>query len=171
MIDYLAERAKWWPVSPELLASYKFRLHTGKLRDHSQEWRKAGNLHRGRDKPTWIEPDGTLFWLNKNQRRHRNGDKPAVIWNDGTLEWFKNGFRHRDGDRPAVIGSDGSLEWWKNGQWHRTRGPAVIRTIKKKEYWINGKNITAEVNAWLKHRKYKYPFTPEQQVEFALTFC
>jgi hypothetical protein len=69
-----------------------------------------------------------------------------------------------------VIGSDGSLEWWKNGQWHRTTGPAVNRTNKKKEYWINGNNITKEVESWLKTRKYTYPFTPEQQVEFVLTF-
>jgi hypothetical protein len=58
----------------------------------------------------------------------------------------------------------------KNHLWHRTTGPAVIYSNTYHEYWINGVNITEEVKSWLKTRKYKYPFTPEQQVEFTLTF-
>jgi hypothetical protein len=122
MNEYLKERKIYWPVSSELMASY------------------------------------------------RDGDKPARILANGTLAWWKNGQRHRDGDKPARIWADGALEWWKNGLRHRTIGPAVIRANKKKEYWINGVEITSEVKSWLKSRKYKHPFTPEQQVEFTLTF-
>jgi hypothetical protein len=145
MNDYLKERDKWWPVSPELMASYKDGSHTEKY------------------------SDGTLDW-SKNGKWHRDGDKPAVIYRNGTLVWCKNSVYHRDGDKPAWIGADGVLEWWKNGIQHRTTGPAIIRANKKREYWINGVNITKEVNSWLKTRKYKYPFTQEQQVEFTLTF-
>jgi hypothetical protein len=144
MNDYLKEQDLWWPVSDELMASYKDGSHT----------------------ETTI---GTLVWY-KNGHWHRDGDKPAVIYRNGTLVWYKNGDRHRDGDKPAFIGSKGTLEWYKNGLLHRTTGPAIIRSNNKKEYWINGVEITSEVKSWLKTRKYTYPFTPEQQVEFTLTF-
>jgi hypothetical protein len=145
MEKYLSERAKWWPVSPELMAEYNDGSHTNKT---------AG---------------GTLVWF-KNGVYHRDGDKPAYIGSDGSLAWFKNGVYHRDGDKPAVIWSDGGLVWVKNGHGHRTTGPTVIRPNKKKEYYINGVNITNEVKSWLKTRKYNAPVTPEQQVEFVLTF-
>jgi hypothetical protein len=145
MNDYLKERELWWPVSPELMASYKDESHT-------EEW-----------------GDGTLTWLKKGEY-HRDGDKPAYIGANGTLEWWKDGAPHRDGDRPAWIYADGSLEWWENGLRHRITGPAIIRPNNKHEYWINDVDITKEVKSWLKTRKYKAPFTPEQQVEFTLTF-
>jgi hypothetical protein len=141
---YLNERAKWWPVSPELMASYNDGSHTKKW-DHS-----------------------TLMWY-KNGVYHRDGDKPAVIHVD-TLSWWKNGKCHRDDEKPAWIDANGPIEWLKNGQWHRTTGPAKISPNNKHEYWINGVNITKEVKSWLATRKYKYPFIPEQQVEFQLTF-
>jgi hypothetical protein len=146
MNEYLKERELWWPVSQELMASY-----------------------RDGDKPAIVYPDGTLIWC-KNGLRHRDGDKPAFIGANGTVVWYKNGLRHRDGDKPARIWADGNLHWYKNDVYHRTAGPAVIHPDNKKEYWINGVNITEEVESWLKTRKYTYPFTPEQQVEFTLTF-
>jgi hypothetical protein len=144
MNDYLKERELWWPVSPELMASYKDGSHTEEL------------------------GDGTLRWF-KNDRLHRDGDNPAWIYQDGTLAWFKNNQRHRDGDKPAWIGANGTIIWYKNGQRHRMTGPATINQTFK-FYWVNGIEITSEVESWLKTRKYKYPFTPEQQVEFTLTF-
>jgi hypothetical protein len=145
MNDYLKERELWWPVSPELLASYRDGSHTNKYTDGSLEWCKDGVYHR-------------------------DGDKPARIYKDGTLVWWKNGKWHRDGDKPAMIYADGTLTWFKNGKQHRTTGPAIIHPNNKHRYWINGVDITKEVKSWLKTRKYKYPFTPEQQVEFVLTF-
>jgi hypothetical protein len=69
-----------------------------------------------------------------------------------------------------VIDAYGNMEWHKNGFRHRIMGPAVLHPNKKKQYWINGKNITIEANRWLKTKKYNEPFTLEQQVEFMLTF-
>jgi hypothetical protein len=143
--DYQKEHKIWWPVSPELMASYRDKLNID----------------------VWL--NGTLLWL-KNGKVHRDGDKPARIWSHGTLQWYKNGLRHRDGDKPAQIFSDGTLEWYKNDKLHRTAGPAVIIPNNEPQYWINGVNLTSEVKSWLKTRKYKVPFTPEQQVEFVLTF-
>jgi hypothetical protein len=145
MKKYLTEHKLYWPVSPELMASYRDGSHT-------EEW-----------------AHGTLIW-KKNSVFHRDRDKPALIRVDRKLAWYKNGKCHRDGDMPAWIYADGSLLWYKNGLRHRTTGPAVINQNNKKEYWINDVDITKEVNAWLKTRKYKGPFTPEQQVEFSLTF-
>jgi hypothetical protein len=145
MKEYLAERELYWPVSKELMASYRDGSHTKEWHDGSLEWQKNGD------------------W-------HRDGDKPAWIGADGTLVWWKNGVWHCDGDKPAWIGADGTLVWYKNGKEHRVTGPAKILPNKKHEYWIEGVEITSEVESWLKTRKYKYPFTPEQQVEFTLTF-
>jgi hypothetical protein len=145
MNEHLKERELWWPVSSELMASY-----------------------RDGDKPAWIGADGSMEWL-KNGRFHRDDDKPAIL-NERRLEWYKNDKLHRDGDKPAEIGADGILGWRKNGLPHRITGPAVIYPNNKHEYWINGVNITKEVESWLETRQYTCPFTPEQQVELTLTF-
>jgi hypothetical protein len=169
MNEYLAERAKWWPVSPELMAQYKDGSHSGKHPKGILLWLKNRLEHRAYDKPAVINTDGSLEWW-KNGKCHRSGDKPAIIYANGTLGWFKNGERHRDDDKPAWITATNTLEWLKNGKLHRITGPAVIDPIHQPEYWINGVNINEEVESWLKSRKYKYPFTPEQQAEFQLTF-
>jgi hypothetical protein len=169
MNEYLVERKLWWPVSPELMASYTDGSDTEECPSGILQWRKRGELHRDGDKPAYISADGTLGWY-KNGDYHRDGDKPAIINVDGTLIWYKNGLLHRDNDKPSLIHADGHLEWYKNGKQHRVTGPAVINQNNKKEYWVNGVEITNEVKSWLKTRKYKYPFTPEQQVEFTLTF-
>jgi hypothetical protein len=169
MDDYLKQRDLWWPVNKNVIAGYKDGSHSKETAAKSLEWRKNRKLHRDGDKPAWISPNDTLHWY-QNGDPHRDGDKPALIWDDGTLEWFKNGKRHRDYDKPAWIGIDATLEWWKNGERHRVTGPAVINPNNKHRYWINGVEISKEVKSWLKEKKYWYPFTPEQQVEFLLTF-
>jgi hypothetical protein len=169
MNEYLSERAKWWPVSPELMASYRDGSHTHNFSHGELAWFKNGEQHRDGDLPAVIHGDDNVFWY-KNGLHHRDGDKPAYITSTGVLEWYKNGKWHRDGDLPARIGYDNTLDWRKNGKLHRITGPAVIFPNNKHCYWINGVEITEDVNSWLKTRKYKYPFTPEQQAEFQLTF-
>jgi hypothetical protein len=169
MNEYLKERELWWPVSSELMASYRDGSHTHNFDTSTLEWSKNKLLHRKGDKPAVIHKDGSMEWY-KNGELHRDGDKPAYVDADGTLGWCKNGDLHRDDDLPASIDIDGTLEWWKNDERHRTTGPAIIRPNNKHEYWINDVDITKEVKSWLKTRKYKAPFTPEQQVEFVLTF-
>ncbi len=170
MKKYLSERAKWCSVSPELMASYRDGSHTHKFGNGLLAWWKNGEPHRDGDKPAEIDVDGSMFWY-KNGEHHRDGDNPAYITATGVLEWYKNGKWHRDGDLPARIDYDNTLNWRKNGKLHRITGPAVIYSNNKHEYWINGVEITKEVKSWLKTRKYKYPFTPEQQAEFTLTFA
>jgi hypothetical protein len=165
---YLAEKNKWWPISPELMATYK----DGTNNYHDEVgpyWWKNGALHRSGDKPAIIYTDGTVAWY-KNGKKHRDGDKPAYIRGDGQLQWWKNDKLHRDGDMPAFIGIDDRLEWWRNDRTHRITGPAIIYAKNKYEWYNDGVDITKEVRRWLKTKKYKYPFTPEQQVEFQLTF-
>ena len=137
------ERAKWWPVSPELLAQYKDGTHTTK------------------------DSDGSLFWY-QNDQLHRDLDKPAVIGASGALLWCQNDLWHRDEDKPAAIGADGSLAWWQNGGRHRFRGPAVIKPDGTLEWWVNGENITQEVRKWLNRKPWHG--TPEQIAEFQLRF-
>jgi len=143
MIAYAEkEQARYWPVSPELMAQY---------RDGSQ---------------TYNDITG-LYW-DKNDLRHRDGDKPAIIWADGGLRWYQNGKEHRNGDKPAWIGADGSLIWYQNGQAHRICGPAAISSAGTLEWWINNENITKEVRKWLNRKRWRG--TPEQIFEFQLRF-
>ena len=137
------ERAKYWPVSPELMAQYKDGSHTEKSR-HG------------------------LYWRNQNGQLHRDSDLPAKIWADGTIQWFQNGQLHHDGDKPAWIDAYGRLEWWQNGKTHRFCGPAVIYHDDTLEWVIYDKNITKEVNEWLAGEEWRG--TPEQIFEFQLRF-
>lgn len=137
------ERAKYWPVSPELMAQYRDGTHNE-------------NDRYG------------LYWTNQECQRHRDSDKPALIWSDGTLIWYQNGQLHRDGDKPAHISADGGLWWCQNGQRHRFCGPAVIKPDGTLEWWINHKNITQEVNKWLDGEEWRG--TPLQIFEFQLRF-
>ena len=169
MNEHLKEHKICWSVNKELLTTYRDGSHTEEWTDGTLVWRKNGIRHREGDLPAVIYADGSPEWY-ENGLTHRDGDKPAYINVDGTLIWYKNGEQHRDGDRPAFIGINGVLVWYKNDKCHRACGPAVIRPNLSYEYWINGVNITTEVEAWLKTREYKVPSTPEQQVEFSLTF-
>ena len=140
--DAKKERARYWPISPELMAQYKDGSHTKNEFDYL-EWRQ-------------------------NDKMHRDGDKPAIIYADGSLAWYQIGLIHRDGDKPAIITADGGLEWWKNGQLHRYSGPARIRPSGGMSWWIRGEYITLEVNEWLEGKEWRG--TPEQIVEFQLRF-
>ena len=136
------ERARYWPVSKELMAQYNDGSH-------------ANNTSIG------------LYWY-KNNLRHRDGDLPAWIGPDGSLQWYQNGKTHRNDDLPAYIGADGTLQWRQNNQLHRICGPARIWPSGELEWWINYKNITEEVNLWLNRKRWRG--TPEQIAEFQLRF-
>ena len=146
MITYAdKERAKYCPVSAELMAEYRDGTHTAK------DW------------------SNNLFWRNQDGELHRDDDLPSRIWADGSLEWHQDGKLHRDGDKPAFISAAGSLQWWcQNGQRHRNCGPATIYLDRELAWWINGKDITQEVNEWLAGEEWQG--TPEQIVEFKLRF-
>jgi hypothetical protein len=161
------ELSKYWPVSAKLMAKYLDGTHTYKDSIGDLYWKKNNQVHRLGDKPAWIHANGTLSWYQNNQL-HRLGDRPAWISANGSLYWYQNGRMHRDGDKPAYIDANGSLSWLQNSQRHRFRGPAVIYPNGKCKWWINDKNITKAVNAWLADEEWQG--TPEQIFEFQLRF-
>ena len=137
------ERARYWPVSSELMAEYSDGSHN------------------------YEDSDSSLIWF-QNNTIHRDGDKPAYIDANGSLSWYQNDLLHRDGDKPAIIYSDGELGWWQNDQRHRICGPAVINPDGTLAWFIYDENITQEVNLWLAGKEWQG--TPEQIVEFKLRF-
>lgn len=136
------ERARYWPISPELMSQYRDGSHDRK------------------------SVDGTFYWY-KNSLIHRDRDLPAVINANGGAVWFQGSLWHRDGDLPAYIGGDGTVMWYQTGQRHRINGPAVIRS-NMLEWWIRGQDITLEVLTWLRRKRWQG--TPEQIAEFQLRF-
>jgi hypothetical protein len=91
----------------------------------SQCWYLESKLHRDRDLPAFISPEGLIQWYRYG-KLHRENDQPASIWTGVRAEWFKNGLRHRDNDLPAVeTHHNGHKEWWSNGNLHRYDGPAI----------------------------------------------
>ena len=142
--DAKKERARYWPITPELMAQYRDGSHTQKDRN------------------------GNLIW-RQNGQYHRDGDLPAKIYADGRLLWCKNGKLHRDQDKPSYIGLNGILSWYQTGQRHRFGGPAWIASDDKLEWLINGENITPKVREWLAGEEWRG--TPEQIVEFQLRFA
>jgi hypothetical protein len=159
--EFRKERAKWWPISPELMARYRDGSHTKKYSDGELKWSKNRQYHRDGDKPAKIDAIGGLEWW-KNGELHRDDDKPAEINSTGTLHWWKNGDWHRDGDKPAKIYARGGVEWWKNGKRHRVLGPAVIGDNNDFQWWFKGEempvNSQDEYEEWLKKN---HPFDPE----------
>lgn len=144
------ERAKYWPITPELLIQYMAESieHYG--------WRAPPDR------------DANLLICHKNGLWHRDDDKPAVIDSNGNLKWYQRHLLHRDGDKPAVIFADGHLQWFQNGHLHRSCGPAVIMSNDIHRWWINGTHITHEVNEWLDGKE--WCGTTEQIFEFQLRF-
>jgi hypothetical protein len=73
-------------------------------------------------------------------------------------------------DGPAFLDIRGGKYWCQNGVLHRLDGPAVELTIEPSRWFINGKNITPEVNAWLREQNIKLPLDPPSLTLFLLTF-
>ena len=54
------------------------------------------------------------------------------------------------------------------GRLHRLVGPAVLQGDGHQEWWVHGRHVTAEVDAWIYEQGIALPFTAEQQAEFVL---
>ena len=61
--------------------------------------------------------------------------------------WRLNGKKHREGDLPAVT-EDGSKFWYKHGLRHRTQGPAIEYSLGRKEWFLDGENMTEAEHAF-----------------------
>jgi hypothetical protein len=84
-----------------------------------------------------------------------------------------DGRYHRIGG-PARIWPGGKYgvleEWYVNGKLHRIDGPAYIGKDGTQEWYIDNKNITKEVEEWLKCNDISYPFDEIALMQFKLRF-
>jgi ribosomal protein L24E len=127
---------------------------------------EIGEYHR-LDGPACIWADGTQAWF-VNGKYHRL-DGPAYIGKDGTQSWFVNDKRHRL-DGPAYIGIGGTQSWFVNSKCHRLDGPAFIGMDGTQSWFVNDKDITKEVEEWLKCNDISYPFDEIALMQFKLRF-
>lgn len=99
----------------------------------------------------------TKFLLQSNGLIMKNDDKIEKYFEDGYeihkfskyLIYYKNKKIHRD-IGPAIIYDDGEVRYCMNGKLHRLIGPAVIREIGRHFWFINGHDVTYEINQWAK---------------------
>lgn len=92
----------------------------------------------------------------------------------GCRRWYNEHYHLHRLDGPAVIYPSGRKEWWAYGKLHRLDGPAIEIVADKILYgkwYVNGVNISNEVEEWLCANGYEYPFTQEVQFEFKLKWC
>ena len=62
------------------------------------------------------------------------------------------------------------LEYCLNGKCHREDGPAIIINGSIQKYYINDKNITEEVEEWIKENKIPKDWNNSHKLLFKLTF-
>ena len=89
-----------------------------------------------------------------NGQYHRENG-PAIVWDDGSQEYYLNGKQHCD-NGPAYIWDEFHQKYYLNGFLHRTDGPA-IHWDSDDEYFINGIDITKEVEQWIKENGNNLP--------------
>ena len=89
----------------------------------------------------WGARTGTdIAYYNSDRKLHRIYG-PAYISTVYKFEaWYKDGELHRDGG-PALISTSNEY-WFLNGVPHRLDGPAISGNGRKKEYWINGQQLS-----------------------------
>lgn len=140
------------------------------------KWHKHGVLHRGGDKPCFLEfnNEGELTrvkWL-VDDCFHRDGDVPAKVFYENDLtsclvEWFEhNRFKQRDGNLPNSICcwfDDNTREeqWFTEEEeslalFHNLAGPSIIsyendRVVSVK-YHVRG-NFFQEREEWLRRKE------------------
>jgi len=64
----------------------------------------------------------------------------------------------------------GTTCYYLNGKLHREDGPAVIYPNGIIEYFLNGKNITIEVEEWIEENNIPKVWTNSHKILFKLTF-
>ena len=121
-----------------------------------------------------IDKYGTQAWRLPNGEMHRL-DGPAYIGaedGDNRKEWWVNGKLHRT-DGPAVVIQHEQLwrAWYTNGKLHRTDGPAVVHPNGDQEWWVDGVDITRQVETWIAENNITWPWDAATQLEFVMRFC
>src|ERR1700691_2726470 len=90
-----------------------------------------------------------------------------IEYKNNILEYCLNGKCHRE-DGPAFIYPDGRMYYYLNGKCHREDGPAVIRKDGSKCWFINNKEITKEVNDWIKENNIPEIWNNSHKILFKL---
>src|ERR1700691_1776812 len=92
-----------------------------------------------------------------------------VEYNNGDTGYYLNGILHRE-DGPAFIYPNGNAYYYINGFYHREDGPAVIHPNGNMYYYLNDKNITEEVEEWIKDNNIPKVWDNSHKLLFKLTF-
>lgn len=131
-------------------------------------WFKNGKLHR-EDGPAYMDSDGRVVFFKNGKPEQRNG--PNMFRPNCTLFFFDEDFNQltRENGGPSQI-QHNAIFWKKGWNYHRVDGPAIENDDGRKEWYINNKNITQAVTKWLNDNQISYPFTPEEQTFFLITF-
>jgi len=79
----------------------------------------------------------------------------------------EQGLYHRD-HGPALVFEDGSSYWFHHGLRHRDNGAATEINGIALEWYVNNKDITAEVKKWINENNISYPLSKENIIEFKL---
>ena len=58
-----------------------------------------------------------------------------------------------------------------NGRRHRVDGPAVTYADGCEEWWVDGQQITDQVNTWIMKNHIDWPWDISTQIEFVLRFA
>lgn len=101
-----------------------------------------------------VEKPGVIIYY-KDGILHNNNE-PAVIWEDGSYQWYYNGLLHRE-DGPAIL-CQGNTYWYNQGKRHRTDGPAVEFVNGKKEWWLDGEELSESLFSEYLEEKNKKSF-------------
>ena len=88
---------------------------------------------------------------------------------NGRQYWTVDNLLHRE-DGPAWINQYGDQEWHQHGRYHRIDGPAYMGSDGTQEWFINDRDITQEVEQWMKLKEITWPWDEQTQVEFLLTW-
>jgi len=127
-----------------------------------------GFLHRENNRPARIKFSGRMEYYYNSERHRENG--PAIVYPNGDYIYYIFGRRHRLNGPASLLNS--SITWCENGLVHRLDGPAYISENKNIFYFVNGHDITKQVNAWIEQLGIRpwEEWTDVEKVLFRLEF-
>lgn len=142
------------------------------LDNGDQCWLLNDQLHRT-DGPAAIRVSGDLEWWQHGELHRTDG--PARVSQSPDQEWWYLNDRIHRSDGPAIVCADGEQHWFSHGVRHRSDGPAVVfpqpNSLNRENLWyVQGVDVTLEINTWMDAKGVAWPWDDEVQMEFALTF-
>lgn len=90
--------------------------------------------------------NGAITWYTPHIQSTFRKHGPARISNDGEVcfsQLSSSTYNRRSG--PSRVSPNGEISYAnKHGVWHRTTGPAIIHADGKREYYVRGKQTSAD---------------------------